>query len=84
MIFTIDSLLQRQQPCKVPKCESVLQPLHCKWGTKIADAAYYEYFLNVFYTEVGTRYFFHGPLLQVHCLEIVLLLRAGPQLSKIW
>jgi hypothetical protein len=34
--------------------------------------------------EVGTRYFFRSPLPQVHYLEIVLLLCAGPQLSKIW
>ncbi len=34
--------------------------------------------------EVGTRYFFRSPLPLVRYLEIVLPLRAGPQLLKIW
>jgi hypothetical protein len=35
-------------------------------------------------TEVGNRYFFCSPLPLVCYLEIVLPLRAGRQLSKIW
>ncbi len=35
-------------------------------------------------SEEGTRYFFLSPLPLVHYSKIVLLLRAGPQLSKIW
>jgi hypothetical protein len=33
-------------------------------------------------TEVGTHYFFRGPLPLVRYFEIVFPLRAGPQLSK--
>ncbi len=34
------------------------------------------------YPEVGTRYFFRSPLTLVRYLEIVLPLRAGPQLKN--
>jgi hypothetical protein len=37
----------------------------------------------VLHSEVGTSYFFGSPIPLVRYLEIVLPLRAGPQLSKI-